>query len=114
MTREDFWQMVDEFNMNTDNITECWEWPHGRNKGGYACVYLEGKTQYAYRVVCLEEGENGIAMHICDNPGCFNPWHVQKGTHKKNTADMIAKGRSQLNKKSFDNPDAVCYTIWNQ
>jgi hypothetical protein len=35
-----------------------------------------------------------LARHACDNPCCINPKHIEIGTHKDNTQDMIKRGRN--------------------
>lgn len=35
-------------------------------------------------------------LHACDNRPCCNPSHLFEGTQKDNIADMIAKGRGNL------------------
>jgi len=37
--------------------------------------------------------DNKILMHMCDVPSCVNPEHLNPGTMKKNTQDMVAKKR---------------------
>lgn len=37
-------------------------------------------------------------LHACDNRPCCNPAHLFEGTQKDNIADMIAKGRGNLQK----------------
>jgi hypothetical protein len=40
-----------------------------------------------------------ILLHLCDNPKCVRPDHLQEGTHKENTADMMNKGRGSVGEK---------------
>ncbi len=40
-----------------------------------------------------ENMEGKVIMHLCDNPRCIEPTHLQLGTHWDNTQDMIKKGR---------------------
>ncbi len=35
-----------------------------------------------------------VCRHRCDNPGCYNPYHLEDGTHADNVADRVARGRT--------------------
>ena len=37
-----------------------------------------------------------VVMHLCDNPRCVNPKHLQIGTTQENVLDKFAKGRGGL------------------
>lgn len=36
--------------------------------------------------------EDSFILHKCDNPACFNPDHLYKGTKGENAADSIRRG----------------------
>lgn len=78
----------------------CWLWTGNTSPIGYGRIQSGGKGSKhlsAHRVAF--EAANGpippglVVMHSCDNRRCCNPAHLSRGTHKQNTADMIAKGR---------------------
>ena len=56
---------------------------------------------YAHRTAwCLARGypidylsEHNIIMHVCDNPLCCNPEHLEMGSQAENVRDMIRKNR---------------------
>jgi hypothetical protein len=39
------------------------------------------------------------ALHTCDNRPCFNPHHLYEGTAKRNSRDMVERGRSTTGEK---------------
>lgn len=49
----------------------------------------------AHRVsYVLHYGEQpNLVMHLCDNPACVNPEHLQSGDNGTNMRDAQAKGR---------------------
>jgi hypothetical protein len=54
-------------------------------------VSISGKRQPIYRHI-IEEAQgtlssNIVVRHKCDNPCCFNPHHLETGSHKQNMAD---------------------------
>jgi hypothetical protein len=71
----------------------------------------------------LEEVEpipfsGAIALHLCDNPSCCNPAHLQWGTQRDNIRDAVAKGRvsrgdahSQITKEVIPRGEGHCNAV---
>ena len=82
----------------------CWTWSASHDEHGYAAFTVKGRTKRAHRIAYeLENGpivgpghgvDAAVIMHLCDNPGCVRPSHLQLGTNLANMRDMIAKGRA--------------------
>jgi hypothetical protein len=93
------WQHIQ---MHEGDPSVCWEWS-GRLSGrdGRPYFSIAGYEFLAYRVVYelayndqLTEGD--VIMHLCDNPACCNPAHLQKGSQQQNMRDMLNKRRTGL------------------
>lgn len=72
----------------------------GLHKAGYTKVSRNGKEYGLHRVVykefnnvTWEEIKGLVVRHKCDNPRCINPYHLEIGTYKDNTMDMMTRGR---------------------
>ncbi|WP_419146536.1 HNH endonuclease signature motif containing protein [Pseudomonas nitroreducens] len=89
-----FWAHVDR---KADD--DCWEWTGSKDGHGYGTLSAGGgrPPQKAHRIAF--EMAHGpipaglVVRHKCDNPGCVNPNHLEVGTQKDNSADMVARGR---------------------
>ena len=71
-----FWAKVDK-----RSEAECWPWLGSKSIDGYGKFYIAPKSRQAHRVSwemfyskTFPEGK--VADHICNNPGCVNPKHV--------------------------------------
>lgn len=85
-------------------MTPCIEHKQKGGKQGYGYTrrsengrtYMIGLHRLAY---CEAHGlhhsdiKGKVVMHKCDNPRCINPDHLQLGTPKENSEDMMRKGR---------------------
>ena len=92
--RKPFWERVEK-------TPGCWFWRGATStQGGYG-YYIAGhmgRKQRAHRVAWeLTYGpipEGLVVMHLCDNPICVNPDHLELGTQADNVEDMRWKARN--------------------
>lgn len=66
----------------------CWEWVGGRNNKGYGMFYINKKNYLAHRIsYALAKGdpeETLVIDHLCSNPPCINPEHLEAVSHSEN------------------------------
>jgi hypothetical protein len=81
MTEDRFWSRI----LLVEN---CWEWLGYRMRLGYGQLHHGGRTAYAHVVAYeLFKGPvpDGLEIdHLCRNPGCVNPNHLEAVTHREN------------------------------
>lgn len=100
-------KMVKEFWDQNYHKDKCVEWAGARFAKGYGMMgrRRDGKFKlfYVHRFVLASwQGvdpwsldSKSLALHICDNPPCFNPLHLFWGTQKDNMEDMKVKKRDR-------------------
>ena len=80
---ERFWTKVDR---RSDE--ECWPWLATLDSRGRGRFRIDGKTiqpiRMAYRLLIGPEPEGLDADHLCRNPSCVNPNHVEFVPHHVN------------------------------
>ena len=66
----------------------CWEWTACRSKDGYGFFGINGKNKYAHRVayeMLVGPIPEGLELdHLCVNPPCVNPAHLEPVTRQEN------------------------------
>jgi hypothetical protein len=71
-----------------DLDTGCSVWQRARTTAGYGTLTPDGKTRYAHRVFYegyVADVPQGFDLdHLCRNPACGNPDHLQPVTHAEN------------------------------
>lgn len=78
---------------------ECWTFSGNMNKG-YGCVKLpSGKQEAAHRIAYehfVGPIPDGFDVdHICFNPACCNPKHLEAVPHRENMRRMWRAGRAR-------------------
>lgn len=71
---------------------ECWEWMGTHEHHGYGILTLkkDGKVtsasahRMAYELMFGEVEKSLDLDHLCRNPGCVNPYHLEPVTHREN------------------------------
>ena len=85
-----FWKKV---NKHADG---CWEWNAYVSPNGHGRFSVDGVSRYAHRFsYVLHKGEIPAGLfirHLCNNPACVNPSHLETGTHVQNMMDKAKAG----------------------
>lgn len=80
-TQQRFWAKV----RKTDT---CWEWTGGTNGVGYGRFSVNGALVYphrwSYEQAFGEVPEGLVIDHLCRNPGCVRPTHLDVVTPREN------------------------------
>lgn len=81
----------------------CWLWQGRLVPAGYGKVYVNGKQHPVHRLAYLTFIENAdapVVRHRCDVRQCWNPSHLEPGTHRDNAIDCLVRGRHKSGKTS--------------
>ena len=85
---EKFWEKVDGGDVGT-----CWNWTAVKNKSGHGRFNPSGYSErgslmahrWSYQELRAEIPEGLHLDHLCRNPSCVNPWHLEPVTPQVNT-----------------------------
>jgi hypothetical protein len=77
--------------------TPCWIWIRALGKGGYPRMHVFDKDVYAHRMFYMgSKGEipPGLVLdHLCNQPSCVNPAHLEAVTQRENLQRKVARQR---------------------
>jgi len=93
-------QMLENFFDKVDALPNgCWIWEGGIDKVGYGRFKVNGKLlgshRFSYEINKSKIPEKMVLDHLCKNPSCVNPDHLEAVTQKEN----ILRGNNQISKK---------------
>jgi len=99
-----FWNCVDkngslpdQNNPHYEGLGRCWHWTAYRDQDGYGTIRIGKIKRRAHRIAFAISTESPISdawiLHLCDNPACVNPDHLQVGNSQSNHLDMQRKKR---------------------
>lgn len=79
----------------------CWVWPGAKNSQGYGRIGAGGRTwAYTHRVVyeaLVGPIPDGLDLdHLCRNPSCCNPAHLEPVTRTENSLRGHAARRAEV------------------
>lgn len=95
-----FWRKVDPFGPISEHVPDrgrCWLWLGARDPNGYGRFGVQRSTllahRFAYELFVGPIPEGATIDHLCFNPACVNPRHLDPCTGPENTRRAAAAGR---------------------
>jgi len=81
-----------------DSSSGCWIWTGSTNGAGYGELRVNNKKVYAHRwsmenVKGVPIPDGMVIDHLCRNPSCVNPAHLEIVTQSTNTQRGVGIGR---------------------
>jgi hypothetical protein len=95
MLPERFWDNVEQ--LGPDNLESCWTWT-APTSHGYGYLRVNGRRspahRLAYEALRADIPPGLVIDHLCRNPPCVNPWHLEPVTQGVNVLRgvMIQRG----------------------
>jgi len=93
-----FWEKVD-----LRQPAGCWEMTGARCPLGYQYFYFNGRIgrahRYSYRLLVGPIPEGLVLDHLCRNPPCVNPSHLEAVTTGENTRRGYLSQNGQRNRE---------------
>jgi hypothetical protein len=88
-----------------NEATGCWEWTASLTPLGYGRFSFRGKhpasAHRAAYILYVGEIPEGLSLdHLCRNPKCINPSHLEPVTHKENV--LRGEGIAALNARKIE------------
>jgi hypothetical protein len=81
--------------LTTTHPAKCWEWT-GPRTNGYARVWINKKSRLAHRMAYetwVGPIPKGLVLdHLCRNPACINPRHLEPVTQYENVMRGVGFG----------------------
>ena len=94
-----FWDVVDK----SDG---CWLWTRTRNREGYGVYTYQGRTYKAHRWAWMQTVgaiPEGLEIdHLCRNPSCVRPDHLQAVDHRTNVLRGVGPTAVNAKKTTCD------------
>lgn len=77
---------------------DCWEWTAAKSWCGYGQIGVNRKVKYAHRVfyeLVVGPVPDGCELdHLCRNPGCLRPSHLEPVPHRVNMQRSPEMGKA--------------------
>ena len=103
--------VVDRFmsRVSPEPISGCWLWVgaehgafgYGAFKWGSRKTRTETTHRVSYKLFKGDIPGGKLVRHLCNNPACVNPEHLELGTHKENAHDKVAAGTLLQGEKHY-------------
>ena len=101
---------------------DCWVWTGSRGRGNYGLITVKcdgrWKKVLVHRLAAeiwlgFDRSDRHQINHRCDNPPCFNPSHLVRGTQKENVLDAMRKLRHVTSWARGEDAPRAKFT-WNE
>lgn len=85
------------FAAKVEKTSECWNWTGAKVSAGYGELNISGRPAYAHRLAYehfVGPIPAGLVIdHLCRNPSCVNPAHLEAVETRENTRRGLAHER---------------------
>lgn len=106
-------KFLDRFDLPADP-EDCWEWTGHKQERGYGVIRVNNRDEagnFRAHVVALaiagihKPAGDYVAHHLCENPGCVNPDHLEwmtRGAHKRlHLGDTCPQGHDKSPENTY-------------